>query len=58
MTDHFVPRARVQVIAPSSLQEFTGTILKHYPVTEQYLVHITGTRCIVWMSASDVEVIG
>jgi len=27
-------------------------------VTEQYLVHITGTRFIVWMSTSDVEVLG
>lgn len=35
-----------------------GIVRRYYPVTEQYLVHITGTRCIVWMSASDVEVIG
>jgi hypothetical protein len=35
-----------------------GIVRRYYPVTEQYLVHITGTRCIVWMSTSDVEVLG
>jgi len=35
-----------------------GIVRRYYSVTEQYLVHITGTRCIVWMSTSDVEVLG
>jgi len=35
-----------------------GTVRRYYPVTEQYLVHITGTRSMIWMSTSDVEVLG
>jgi hypothetical protein len=49
--------ARVQVSVPNAPGEI-GEVLRYYPVTEQYLVHITGTRCIVWMPTSDVEVIG
>ncbi len=35
-----------------------GIVRRYYPVTEQYLVHITGTGCMVWISTSDVEVLG
>ena len=49
--------AWVRVSVPGAPGEI-GEVLRYYPATEQYLVHITGTRCIVWMSASDVEVIG
>lgn len=49
--------ARVRVHAPHIPGE-EGEVLRYYPATEQYLVHITRTRCIVWISTSDVEVIG
>ena len=35
-----------------------GIVRRYYPVTEQYLVHITRSRCIVWVSTSAVEVLG
>ena len=49
--------ARVRVSVPSAPGEI-GEVLRYYPVTEQYLVHITGTGCIVWVSTSAVEVLG
>jgi len=49
--------ARVRVSVPGAPGEI-GEVLRYYPATEQYLVHITGTRSRVWMSTSDVEVIG
>jgi len=49
--------ARVRVSVPGAPGEI-GEVLRYYPATEQYLIHITRTRCIVWISTSDVEVIG
>ena len=49
--------ALVRVSVPVAPGEI-GEVLRYYPVTEQYLVHITGTRSMVWMSTSDVEVLG
>jgi hypothetical protein len=57
VTDHLVPRARVQVIAPSSLQGFTGTILKHYPVTGQCLVEFPASKGISWIADECLEVL-
>jgi len=56
VTDHLVPRARVQVITPSSLQGFTGTILKHYPVTGQCLVEFPASKGISWIADECLEV--
>lgn len=50
MTDHLVPRARVRVIAPSGLRGFTGTILKHYPVTGQCLVEFPASKGVSWIA--------
>lgn len=58
MTDHLVPRARVQVIAPSGLRGFTGTILKHYPVTGQCLVEFPASKGISWIADECLEVTG
>jgi len=49
--------ARVRVHAPHIPGE-EGEVLRYYPATEQYLVHITGTGCMVWISTSDAEVLG
>lgn len=56
MTDHLVPRARVRVIAPSGLRGFTGTILKHYPVTGQCLVEFPASKSISWIADECLEV--
>ena len=47
-------RVRIPALGDSTDE---GIVLRYYPVTEQYLVHITGTRSMVWMSTSDVEVL-
>jgi hypothetical protein len=47
----------VRVSLPDGGSE-EGIVIRYYPVTEQYLVHITGPRSMVWMSTSDVEVLG
>ena len=49
--------ARARVSVPGAPGEI-GEVLRYYPATEQCLVHITRTRCIVWVSTSAVEVIG
>jgi hypothetical protein len=49
--------ARVRVSVPGAQGEI-GEVLRYYPATEQYLVHITGTGCIVWVSTSAAGVIG
>jgi hypothetical protein len=49
--------ARVRVHAPHIPGE-EGEVLRYYPATEQYLVHITGTGCMVWISTSDAGVLG
>jgi len=49
--------AQVRISVPVAPGEI-GEVLRYYPVTEQYLVHVAGTRSIVWMSTSDVEVLG
>ena len=56
MTDHLVPRARVQVIAPSGLRGFTGTILKHYPVTGPCLVEFPASKGLSWIADECLEV--
>jgi hypothetical protein len=49
--------ARVRIPALDDSTD-EGIVRRYYPVTEQYLVHITGTRSMVWISTSDVEVLG
>jgi len=56
VTDHLVPRARVQVIAPSGLRGFTGTILKHYPVTGPCLVEFPASKGLSWIADECLEV--
>jgi hypothetical protein len=48
--------ARVRVSVPGAPGEI-GEVLRYYPATEQYLVHITGTGCIVWVPTSAVAAI-
>lgn len=35
-----------------------GEVLRYNPATEQYLVSVNGTGSVLWISTSDVEVIG
>jgi hypothetical protein len=49
--------ARVRVHAPHIPGE-EGEVLRYNPATEQYLVSVNGTGSVLWISTSDVEVIG